>query len=185
MRIRAHLDTVAEEIGAGLAALDPEALERAAGRIAEAERVFSAGAGRSGLAMRMFAMRLAQAGFDAHAVGDCTAPAAHGGDLLVIASGSGATPSMLLLAERAREIGAPRLVLTLRPESPLAREAEALVPIPLPADEARPAGLAGAQWLRTLFEQTLLVTLDTIAQAAAERAGRTEPDLQARHANLE
>ncbi len=185
MNIRAHLDTVGEELGAGLAALEPEALDAAARGIAAAGRVFCAGAGRSGLAMRMFAMRLAQAGLPAHVVGDCTTPAMQPNDLLVIASGSGATPTMLLHAERARELDARRLVLTLRPESPLAREAEALVRIPLPEDGARPAGLAGAQWLRTLFEQTLLVTLDTIAQAAAEAAGRTEADLQARHANLE
>src|SRR5919112_5858965 len=58
-------------------------------------RWFCSGQGRSGLVAEMAAMRLMHAGFDAHAVGEPTAPSIGEGDGLIMISGSGETPVTL------------------------------------------------------------------------------------------
>jgi D-arabinose 5-phosphate isomerase GutQ len=60
----------------------------------------------------MVAMRLMHAGFDAHAVGEATAPSIGRGDGLVMISGSGKTPVTLHFARLALDFGARMLAVT-------------------------------------------------------------------------
>lgn len=185
MRAAERAKIMLDEIAAVISGVADAELEAAATAILEARRVFLAGAGRSGLAARMLAMRLAQTGLDARVAGDATTPRAGAGDLLLIASGGGATPTMLVMAERARRDGAKLLLLTHTPESPLGKLSDAMLLLPAPHDPARPGGLAGTQLLGSLFETGLVLLGDLLTETICARRGLTADFLQQRHANLE
>ena len=74
--------------------------------ILSAKKIFIAGAGRSGFAARGFANRLMHLGFQVSFIGEPTTPPIKKGDLLIIGSGSGTTPSLVKMAEKAKGFGA-------------------------------------------------------------------------------
>jgi 6-phospho-3-hexuloisomerase len=137
-----------------------------------ARRWFCAGQGRSGLVAQMVAMRLMHLGFDAHAVGEATAPALGDGDGLLAVSGSGETPMTLHVAGLARGFGARVLAVTTRGDSSLARLADAVVEIPTTGT---------VQFGGSLFEQCALLALD----ALAVDLGGDHVEMAARHTNLQ
>ena len=81
-------------------------MEKFADAILKADRIFVAGAGRSGFVARAFANRLMHMGLTVFFVGEPTTPAIKAGDLLVIGSGSGETGSLVVMAQKAKKIGA-------------------------------------------------------------------------------
>lgn len=190
-----YKETVLEEIGRTLALVDEEDARSLAEAILSAERVYLAGLGRSGLVASCFAMRLVHLGFTAHVVGEATAPGLGKGDLLLAASGSGGTKTVLAWADAAKDRGARVAVVTADVGSPLAERADIAITIPAPADARhspdRPAGPGGesVQPGGTLFEQALLVFFDSLVLELARRRGWTPEEisrrLRKRHSNLE
>lgn len=177
--------TILRELLRAAAEVDARAAERLAGMIVSAPRVFVYGRGRTGLATWAFASRLAQLGLDVHVVGEMTAPAIRPGDLLVAASGTGTTRTTLLAAREARRIGARVAALTAHPRSPLGALADLVVTLAgatrrRSRDEARSAQYGGS-----LFEQTLLLTLDAVTMLLKGRLARSDHEMDRRHANLE
>jgi len=170
-------ETQTAALAQALAAVPEEALTRFAAAVQAHPRVFVCGAGRSGLMLRAFAMRLAQMGRTAYVAGETTTPALAAGDLLVLASASGGTPSVLRAARVAADCGAALLTVSAREASPLAALHTPDILLSLP-DKDHPAD--GAP-MGTLFEQALLLTLDEVIL-------RLHPDperMRANHANLE
>lgn len=176
---------ILKEIEAVLGAFPPEPFEDAARRLAEAPRVFTAGAGRSGLLMRMFAMRLMHVGVTAHAVGEATTPSFAAGDLLILASGSGSTATMAVIAQKAKSLGGRIVLVTYAEDGPLASLADRVVRLPVPQDDSRPGGLAGEQLLGTLFDQTVQIVLDALACEVAVLRHDSHANAARRHANLQ
>jgi len=123
---------VRDEVSGVLSAVSDEQMTRAAALFADrTRRWFYSGQGRSGLVAQMVAMRLMHVGFDAHVVGEATAPAVGDGDGLVMISGSGATPVSLHLAALAINSGAQVLAVTARAESGLAHLAHCVLEVPM------------------------------------------------------
>jgi 6-phospho-3-hexuloisomerase len=92
-------------------------------------RWFTCGHGRSGLIAQLAAMRLMHLGFDAHLVGEATAPSVARDDGLVMISASGETPSCFTSRDwRARAAHDCRP--HHRADSTLADIADAVVEIP-------------------------------------------------------
>jgi 6-phospho-3-hexuloisomerase len=157
--------------------------------------VFAAGAGRSGLAMRGFAMRLMHMGIAAHVIGDATTPALRAGDLLVIGSGSGATPSLVSMAAKAKSLGGRLALVTADGGSPIARSADAVVLLPAPSPKKGAGAGGGAapgepvitsrQPMATLFEQCLGILLDSVIMLLMDTRGMSSGQMFTRHANLE
>ncbi len=139
-------------------------------------RWFCSGQGRSGLVAQMVAMRLMHVGFDAHAVGEATAPSIGEGDGLVMISGSGETPVTLHLARLAVGFGARMLAVTTRADSTLAGLADAVIEVPT-------AGTG--QFGGSLFEQSALLLLDAVILDLTAPDPQAYAVMQARHANLE
>jgi 6-phospho-3-hexuloisomerase len=179
-------NAVLNEVRRALDRVDPAAVEQMVQFLERAKSVFLAGAGRSGLMVRSFAMRLAHLGRSVQVVGDVTTRGIGQGDVLLVASGSGETRGILAIAESAIEHGAKVGVITIFPESPLARLAEWHVVIPAPTPKgARETSETSIQPMGSLFEQTLLVTLDVMVVMLMEKLGRTSEQMFKLHANLE
>ena len=140
-------------------------------------RVFLYGAGRSGLMLKAFAMRLAQAGITAYAVGETVTPAIAENDFLILASASGKTPSVLRCAEIANSVGAEVCLITATSDSPLTSLSDKTILFQAPTkDSEKTDSIMG-----TLFEQTVLLLCDRIVP----ELGISKEKMRQRHANLE
>jgi len=180
-----------------LDACDGAGFEALIDEISAADAVFVAGWGRTKLIADALAARLAQLGVTVHSVGDVTAPALGPGDLLFVASGSGETDTVATWASKARAAGGRVAVLTARPGSRVGRCGHVTVRIPIYDAEAEKAGRrrprAAAQkpgmvqeiTRRTLFEEALLLYVDMLAMALANRLGISMQEMMGRHANLQ
>ena len=127
---------ILEEIGGALSAVDPGEVEAAIGALRGARRVFLVGVGRVCLALQSFAKRLNHLGIDAWMVGSVNEPSLEPEDLLVAGSGSGESLVPVVIARKAKDLGARVLYLGASPASTIARLADFSVRIPGP-DENR------------------------------------------------
>lgn len=186
MDLHTRFQQVLAELTAVLLQIDAQAVERLLQQILSAERIFVAGVGRSGLIISCFAMRLMHLGLTVHVVGHVTTPAISARDLLLIGSASGATQSLLVHATSARQAGARLAVVTAMAGSALVEMADIVLMIPAPTPKADPAQTElSVQPMASLFEQVLLITLDSICMLLMERLDLDESDMFLRHANLE
>lgn len=140
-------------------------------------RIFVHGAGRTGLMLKAFAMRLAQAGYTVYAAGEVVTPAIEEGDLLIVASASGTTASILHSAQTARKVGAFILTLTASPDSPVCTCSDHCIFLDAPTKDAQ----KGGSIMGTLFEQSVLLFCDHVMASMSMDAA----DMRKRHANLE
>ena len=199
---------VLADVSECLAAVDPAQVAALAEALAESRRVFLIGTGRSGKMLEAMAVRLGHLGITAHVVGSPDCPEINSGDLVLVGSGSGATPVSLELATGARDAGAGLAVITAAPDSPIARLADTVIHIPAPAPPhggggrvefatGKLSGLAGHRsprdpapsvpmdgtphTLRSLFEECLLIVCDCVCRMLQDRLGLSTDDMQERH----
>lgn len=152
--------------------------------IKKSNRIFFMGTGRSGLALRMAAMRLMHIGLEVFIVGDTLTPAILKGDLLLVASGSGTTSSVISAVEKAIDQKANVTGLTASLESKLAQLADHIVLIP--AATKTDFGMSESeQYAGSLFEQSVLFVFETVFMILWKESGLTKEDLWPKHANLE
>ena len=181
------LRAIVTELGECLAKVSPNSIDNALEELSNTERVFLAGAGRSALAVRGFAMRLMHMGKTVYVVGETTTPGIAQDDLLIIGSGSGRTAGLLAMAQKAQELGARLMLVTIDPQSPIGEIADCVVQIPAPSPKARsdkPPGKS-IQPMGSLFEQSLLLLLDSMVLLLMDRENLNSVEMFANHANLE
>ena len=163
-----------------------EELEGFADQIQKAKRVFVAGAGRSGFVARAFSNRLMHLGLTVYFVGEPTTPSIREGDLLVIASGSGETGSLKVMAQKAKKQGASLATITIFPQASIGSLADAVIAVPGSTPKSELADTAvSVQPMGNAFEQMLWLICDTVVIILMKRLGRTEEEMFALHANLE
>jgi 6-phospho-3-hexuloisomerase len=181
------LAAIVGEIDECLGKVRQESIEQVLLEIVGAKRVFLAGRGRSALGIQGFTMRLMHLGMDAYLVGETTTPPIGAGDCLLIGSGSGATPSLLALAAKAKAIGAKILLFTIDPNSPIAEQANSIVVIPACSPKVRTSTANGQsiQPMGSLFEQCLFLLLDALVLVLMQEHNVTAAEMFTRHANLE
>lgn len=181
-----HSKLILREIGAVLRQVPGGLIDRLAALISEAERIFVAGEGRSGLMGKAFASRLVHLGLRAHEASEITCPRIGARDLMIACSGSGETRTTLEKMLSAREVEAKVVLVTANPDTPFGDAADVLLHIPASAKAARNhrAG-ASAQPHRSLFEQALLVVLDSTVLKLMETLKVPKEEMQKRHTNLE
>ncbi|MEW5957856.1 MAG: 6-phospho-3-hexuloisomerase [Chloroflexota bacterium] len=186
LNLQTCLEQILAELRLALAAVSNESGAELIKAIVEAERIFIAGAGRSGLAVKGFAMRLMHLGLAVHVVGEITTPGISRGDLLLIGSGSGASDSLLVVAEKARSVGARVALLTISAASPLGQKSDIILTIPAVTPKLEGGtGAKSSQPLGSLFEQALSLTLDALVMGLMSRLGVDSQAMFIRHANLE
>lgn len=180
------VETVLGELATSLNAVSADEIAEMQREILGAKRIFVAGKGRSGLFMRAFAMRLMHLGLHVHVVDEVTTPAIAADDVLVLASGSGKTASLVQYANKAKEIGATLVLITTAPDSPVGRQADKVVQIPAPSVKADgSSGVHSSQPMANLYEQSLILLLDITAVQLMKALRKTGEQMFARHANLE
>ena len=151
--VTASLSLILEEVRATTDAVmthRADDLDNLAETLSNARRIFVLGAGRSGITLQMTAMRLMHLGLTVHVVGDVTTPAIGPGDVLLMASGSGTTTSIVRGADAAVKAGAKVAVITTAAASPLAALATAVVVVPA-AGKLDRSGTVSAQYAGGLF----------------------------------
>lgn len=175
---------VLQELDELLRTVKHEEVTAATHLIEQAKRIFVIGAGRSGLALQMAAMRWMHLGLAVHVVGEVTCPAITKNDLLVAASGSGSTASVVRAAEVAQGVGATILAITAQTQSTLTGRTQHVVILPS-STKHQFAQRSSAQYAGSLFEQAVLLLCDTIFHNLWQAGGATSQVLMQRHANLE
>jgi 6-phospho-3-hexuloisomerase len=182
--IKENLTMILEENLKLAAQLDFDQIALLIPYIQNADRIFLIGAGRSGLALRAAAMRLMHFGLTVYVAGETTTPAIREGDLLIAASGSGTTGTIVKAAEKAAATGAVVAAISTTTESPLAK-LSSLVLI-LPAAQKQDHGKTiSEQYAGSLFEQAVWLLTDAIFQSLWAADGTPAEELWKRHANLE
>jgi 6-phospho-3-hexuloisomerase len=173
------MEPVLRDLQRILAAVPPRTTRKFVRAILDARRVFVYGLGRSGLVARMFGMRLVHLGRDATIVGDTTTPAIRANDLLVECSRTGQSPILHHAVRLAHKEGAIVAAVTGTRATPIARLADIVVRIPL--EEARGERL---QPMGSLFEQALLLYLDSVVLRLMEELGISAEAMERIHSNL-
>ncbi|HZH58095.1 MAG TPA: 6-phospho-3-hexuloisomerase [Metabacillus sp.] len=161
---------------------DAESLVKA---IRSSNKVFVAGAGRSGFMGKSFAMRMMHMGIDSYVVGETVTANIAENDLLIIASGSGETKSLVSMAEKAKGYGAKVAVVTINPESTIGQLADIVVKMPGSPKDQETSKYQTIQPMASLFEQTLLLFFDSLILRYMELEGLNSNSMFSRHANLE
>ena len=185
MQIKEILGDITDELARTFDSLDEDQLAELERRVLAANRVFVAAAGRSLLAIRGFAMRLMHFGFTAYVVGETVTPAIQPGDLLLIASGSGSTATLVVMAEKARKAGASVALITTSPDSPLGHLADHIVHLEAYTAKLPDSGIKSVQLGGNTFEQGVLIVGDAIIIHIAGSSAEKNAELMTRHANLE
>ena len=96
---------------------DYDKLQEVADIIDGGNNIFVAGRGRSRQTAMNFGSRLSQMGKNVYVVGAATCPSIKEGDVLVLSSGSGSTPTLLDFAKTAKEVGAKCVLLTFNKDA--------------------------------------------------------------------
>ena len=176
----------AEDVEHVLAKIDEAQVQELRSAILSAKKVYVAGAGRSLLMLRALAMRFMHIGLRSYVVGDTTTPAFEPEDVLVMASTSGETSGLVLMADKAKKIGGKLMLITASHESTLAKKADGMVVIPTYS-----AGSDGFKDRATvlpaasIFEQSVLLFGDALVNDMMEVTNTRSDCKFALHANLE
>lgn len=187
MNAKSDLNLAASELCQTLQNIDEQELSAFIDILKDHPRIFVYGAGRSLLMMKAFAMRLMHLGYEAYVVGEVTTPAFLKHDCLVIASASGETKSLLMIAENAKAIQGQILALTIFEGSSLAKLADGIIRVPAytdkrpPSETNRPSLLTGS----SMFEEAVLLLGDTIILELAKHKQLDLTKAFDKHANLE
>jgi 6-phospho-3-hexuloisomerase len=154
-------------------------------KILNANRIVLFGAGRVGLMVKTFAMRLNHLGLESYFLGEINLPATGLGDLLIIGSGSGNTKSVVTIAQIAQSKGLEVVSVTANTHSVIASLSSSLIHINCQNKESNPTPMSSVQPMTTLFEQSLLIFLDSLVLELMIRLKEDNESMSRRHNVIE
>lgn len=186
MNNRDYASVVLNELHHTLSRIDIQKANEFVELVDQAQEVFCAGAGRSGFQVKGFAMRLMHMGINSYVVGETCTPNIRENGLLVICSGSGETKSLVNHANKAKEVGAKIALITINPESTIARLADVVVEISAPSPKSAKQGdIKSIQPMGSLFEQSEGIFMDISIMMLMEKRNLDSDTMFGRHANME
>ena len=173
------------EINLALEELDLETCESFINIILKSNRIVLYGAGRVGFVMKGFAKRLRHLGLESYFLDDVTLPFTGPGDLMIIGSGSGSTPTVKVVAELAKNNGLDLILITAKSTSPIAKMSSSAIIISVPSKEDIDKYAASIQPMTTLFEQALFILLDALVLNMMQILGESKESMKRRHNVIE
>lgn len=166
-----------DELGNLWGSIDQSQLTTIVEEIASCKKnIICLGAGRMGYAVQSFAMRLSHLGFNSFMIGDTTLPRIKSGDLIVVNSSSGETPSIVLLAKLAKQNGGKLICITSAKNSTLSQMSDCV----LLYDNVQ-----SHQLMKSLFEQFSFLLFDYIALEVFKLSGKEKSWVENNHSILE
>ncbi len=131
-------------------------------------------------------MRLMHMGKKSYMVGETCTPNITKDGVLVICSGSGSTKSRVNHANVAKNVGAKIALITINPQSEIARMADVVVEISAPSPKSAKEGeIHSIQPMGSLFEQSEGLFLDSVILMLMEKNNLDGNTMFGRHANME
>ena len=186
MNNRDYASVVLNELHHTLSRIDIQRANEFVELVDQAQEVFCAGAGRSGFQVKGFAMRLMHMGISSYVVGETCTPNIRENGLMVICSGSGETKSLVNHANKAKEVGAKIALITINPESTIAKLADVVVEISAPSPKSAKQGdIKSIQPMGSLFEQSEGIFMDISIMMLMEKRNLDSDTMFGRHANME
>ena len=189
MDVKERIAGIAQELLTLSMKLEERDIRALIEEIQKADRIFLAGAGRSGLMIRAFAMRLMHIGFTVYVVGETVTPAAKAGDLLIVASGSGATATIEAITKKGKAAGVRTALITTVPDSPIGHLSDVVLCVPTSTSKTVKDGdaLLSNQPGGNTFEQYILLLTDAIIIELMDDEDNRNNNrrIMSRHANLE
>jgi 6-phospho-3-hexuloisomerase len=186
MNNKEYANIVLNELTHTLTRIDETSAKQFVQLVDKADEVFCAGAGRSGFQIKGFAMRLMHMGISSYVVGETCTPNIQKSGLLVICSGSGETKSLVNHAHKAKEVGAKIALITINPESTIAKLADVVVEISAPSPKSAKQGdIKSIQPMGSLFEQSEGIFMDISVMMLMEKRHMDSDTMFGRHANME
>lgn len=176
---------ITKELETVLSKVNDSEIEQFIDAIIAAPQIFIAAAGRSGFMANGFAMRLMHMGFKAYKVGETTTPSAKASDLLIVCSGSGETESLKAITAKAVRLGMDIATITINTAGTIAKTSKAVIQIPAPTEKMENNSFTSIQPMGNLFEQGMLILLDSIVMDIMDKKALTSGDMFKNHANLE
>ena len=174
-----------DEVNHVLKEIDEQQIDLFMNDVLSKNRIFIAGVGRTGLMMKSFSMRLMHLGLKVFYI-ETNTPSVNHNDLLIVGSGSGETLSLVSITEKAKNLGVKMVLFTIDDLSTLAKQASRIIKISAPSPKLQKSNnLDSIQPMGSLFEQSLLITLETIVVLLMERLGLDSEMMFKNHANLE
>lgn len=171
------MQTIFRELEQVWQSLDAEAFEEAVERLHKHDgNVVCVGAGRMGYAVQSLAMRLSHLGYRAFMIGDTSLPRIGHGDIVVVNTSSGETPTVLLLAKIAKKHEACLITFTSDKHSSIARISDLVIQY---------KQLQSQQLMKSLYEQFTLLLFDYFANELYARSGKLRADVESNHSILE
>lgn len=187
MSVKTSTKNILSELSSNLQYLNEDQFDTFFSNILNAEHIFTAGAGRSGIAIRAFSNRLMHLGFSVSIVGEISAPHTQNNNLLIIASGSGETESLVALAKKAKKCGVTIVLFTMDSCSTIAQLADIVLILPGASPKLQNVGIniTSIQPMGSSFEQLLFLIFDGIILELMQQMHETSETMFKRHANLE
>ena len=146
-----------------------------------AHHIYLLGKGRSDLIISAFANRLMHLGFSVSLVGEITSPHSKSGDLLIIGSGSGETPSLVSIAQTAKDEQVRVALITINENSTIASLADSIVVLP----GASKLSGKSKQPMASAFEQLSFLVYDAIILELMKKLNENSDSMFQRHTNFE
>ena len=183
--IQEHIKTVIDENRRLLTGLENEAAGDLITAIQGAGAIFFAAQGRSGFVLRCFCMRLMHLGHRVYFTGETVTPSIERGDLLIVMSGSGETPSTLEAVKISQKRDAVTYGILGNLKSGIAALVDWKIYIPGTTKLCRGDEPFSVQMSGSLFEQAALIFMEAVIlvlyREKMEEVGRVSK----RHAVIE
>lgn len=182
MNTELYRKETARGIEAALDSVKSDSIEQVVKAVQNSKRVFFTGAGRSFLMTQAIAMAFMQIGIESYVTGGVTTPAIQEGDLLVAASCSGETKSVILFMEQARKAGAGIILITACSDSTMGRMSDIVVEMEAKSEP----GSEQEKWLTdNRFEHAIVPLGDCFMECLARKKGAAGNIIKEHHANME
>ena len=183
--IRELIEVILKENRDLVSTLSNEAKEHFIERILSADSIFFCAQGRAGFVLRCFCMRLMHLGFQVYFCGETITPAVTAGELLVVLSGSGETPSTLEAVRSAKAHKAVTFGLLGNPDSEIAAQADNYIFLPGTTKLRRDNEPDSLQMAGSLFEQSAFLFLEAVVLELYQQRKQDVGSISSRHAVIE